>query len=114
MFAVTAVGKPLLASVHLEYAEGSQAREASTGELASFPLLHGATFNLGPTAARELKVWAHRVTPDGHSESLPAHVRVTSGDAAASWFDLKQHDGQVVLPLNQKPCQVVITLSGTT
>jgi hypothetical protein len=112
MFAVTAAGKPLAAGVRLEYASGSRAHEASTGDVTSFPLLRRATFDLGPTGARELKVWAHRVTRDGHSESLAAHVQVANDGAAPNRFDMQQHHGQVLLPLNRQPCQIVITLSG--
>jgi hypothetical protein len=60
--------------------------------------LQYAAIQLPPGDARELEVWAHRVTSDGASEPLPALVEVRDADRT-SRFDLKLSGGQTVLPV---------------
>src|SRR5437762_3344298 len=71
-FAVTAVGRPAEADVRLEYPADEQRCRAAAAEIPAFGALRRATFQLATGPARELKVWAHRVTPGGASEGLPA------------------------------------------
>ena len=40
----------------------------------------GLTATIPATAARELSVWAHRVTSDGSSEGLPGRVTLAGDD----------------------------------
>jgi hypothetical protein len=71
--------------------------------------MRSVTFHLPPTQARELKVWAHTVTADGASQSLPAIVEVQCGNESKQ-FDLKLSDGQIVLPVTDGECGLRITL----
>jgi len=57
-----------------------------------------------------LKVWAHKVTPEGESEGISGSVRVRQGEQTDE-FDLKLSKGQVVLPVAPGACQVDITLA---
>lgn len=109
VFAITANGQPAVAEVELSYADGEQRRHEAVGEVPAFGKLRSATFHLPATQARELKVWAHTVTPDGASESLPALVEVHCGDGTRQ-FDLKLSGGQVVMPLTSGECSLRITL----
>jgi hypothetical protein len=54
-------------------------------------------------------VWAHKITPEGDSEGLPALLEVHCGDEKKD-FDLKLSGGQVVLPLEDQACRLAITL----
>jgi hypothetical protein len=114
-FAVTAAGRPAATDVRLEYVEREQRIRAAGGEIPEFPSLRRIVFD-GPlddsNAARELKVWAHTVTPEHDSRALPAEVDVRLGDESRQ-FDLELSRGQVVLPLTQVSWSVEITLAKT-
>ena len=62
-------------------------------------------------AARELKVWVHRVSPEQESQAIPAQLEVhLNGETHR--YNLELSDGQVVLPLTRAPWRVEITLAG--
>lgn len=109
VFAVTVAGQPTPAEVQLQSSKGEQRCQAASGEVSSFSSLRSATFRLPAAQAKELKVWAHRVTPEGDSEGLPALVEIHSG-SDISRFDLKLSGGQVVLPVTSGECWLRITL----
>jgi hypothetical protein len=110
LFSIMAAGEPLVAAADLEYPEGRQASQAAEGEVPEFASLRSATFHLPETPARELKVWAHRVTPDGDSQALPAVAEVRCGDEIRR-VDLSLSRGQVLLPVPAGACEVRIQLS---
>jgi hypothetical protein len=107
-FRVVSTGQHTHAQVRLAHADGEQVVEAATGEIASFELLTSIQFCLPTTRAKELKVWAHRVTPEGDSESLPALVEVRGGDGVRH-FDLSLLGGQVLIPMTAEAYTVEIT-----
>jgi hypothetical protein len=98
VFRLVTGGKPLSADVQLGFSDGEENYHAASGEIAGLSRLRHATFHLPATSARELKVWAHRVTSDGGSEGLSALVEIPSG-AGTKQFDLRLSGGQVILPL---------------
>ncbi|MFQ5657209.1 MAG: hypothetical protein ACE5G5_06685 [Candidatus Methylomirabilales bacterium] len=106
---ITTGGQPAAAEVRLGYPEGEQLYQTASATVPMLSALRYATFHLPATSARELKVWAHKVTPDGGSESLPAFVEVHCGDETRR-FDLKLSEGQVVLPLTSGACWLRMTL----
>ena len=61
-------------------------------------------------AAGELKVWAHKITPERDSEGIPARVDVHL-DQETRHFDLALSCGQVTLALPGGSCRVEITLA---
>jgi predicted transcriptional regulator len=107
-FAITAGGQPATAEVRLGYADGEQRVRVATAEIPTFSALRYATFQLPATDARELKVWAHQITPEGNSESLPARLVVHCGGEKKE-FDLKLSAGQVVLLLDGSACRLELT-----
>jgi len=109
-FAVTAGGRPATAEVRLGYVDGERRVQAAAGEIAALASLRTVAFQLAAPRAKELKVWAHRVTPEGNSEGLPALLRVHCGGAKKE-FDLRLSGGQVVLPLEDEPCQLELQLA---
>jgi len=112
-FAVTAGGQPVLAEVRLGYPQGEQHYQAASGEVSAPAALCYATCQLPVGQAKELKVWAHKVTPEGESEALPALVDVRCGDKATR-LDLKLSGGQALLPITGEVCQLEITLRRET
>ena len=109
IFTITANGKPAPADVRLRYSDGEQHIHAAAGKIAAHGSLLSATFELPATTARELKVWAHRITPEGDSEALPARLEVRCG-ATTTHRELSSSGGMALLPRNGTPCQVHITL----
>ena len=109
VFAIIANGQPAVAEVEMSYAGREEKQRAAAGEVPAFGDLRSISFHLPVTEARELKVWAHTVTPDGASVSLPAHVHVYCGNNTKQ-FDLRLSGGQIVLPLTVGECALRITL----
>jgi hypothetical protein len=99
-------GQPVSAAVRLEYAHGEQRLHAAAGAIASLARLRGAEFRLPVERVRELKVWAHRVTPEGSSEGLAGVVEVECGGVTRQ-FPL----GPLLLPVAGESCRVWITLA---
>jgi hypothetical protein len=109
-FAITANGQPAVAEVQMNYAAREEKRHEAAGEVPAFGDLQSVTFHLPPTQARELKVWAHAVTPDGASESLPVIAEIRCGDETKR-FDLKLSGGQVVVPITGDACRLQIAFA---
>jgi hypothetical protein len=97
-FSVVAGGQPLPVDVRLQYPQSEQALRTARGKVPDFAHLRAVTFDLPATAAREIKVWAHLVTPVGSSEAMPATLELANGSVHTS-LDLQVSGGQVVLPL---------------
>jgi amino acid permease len=77
-FTVTDCGRAATqAGVELGYVDGERFYQAASGIIPVFGDLCSAKFQF-VTKAQELKVWLHRVTPEGQSENLPALVKVSS------------------------------------
>jgi hypothetical protein len=106
-FSVTEAGHPAVAEVRLEYLGEERRYETASGEIPAFSSLRRATFQT-ERGAGVLKVWAHRITPEGNSEGLAGLLRVRLGNETRQ-FDLKLSGGQVVLPTGA--CQVEITFA---
>ncbi len=109
IFTITAGGQPAPADVRLGYREGEELHQTASGAVPMLSTLRYATFHLPATLARELKVWAHTVTPEGSSEGLPALLEVHCGNETRR-FDLKLSGGEVVLPLTSDACWLRMTL----
>jgi hypothetical protein len=109
LFNITVGGQSVPAAVRLGYPDSEKQHEAATGEVPAFSSLRYAKFQLPAIQARDLKVWAHKITPEGNSEGLPALLEVHRGHEKKD-FDLKLSGGQVVLPLEGQACRLAITL----
>ncbi|MGE5602210.1 MAG: hypothetical protein ACM30E_04125 [Nitrososphaerales archaeon] len=106
-FAVTAFGKPASVAARLLYLTGARECAGSAGDLQDFGSLCEITFDLPAVAARDLKVWAHRVTADGASESLPVVAEVCNGTGVQA-ADLRLTGGQAVLPWSGQASQLTL------
>jgi amino acid permease len=109
-FAITAGGEAATTTVSLDYGTGEEELMATQGSLPRFAQLRQATFHWLAGAAHELKVWVHKVTPEGDSIGLDARVCLQQGeDEGANPVALAR--GQTVLPLAEQAATVTITLS---
>jgi hypothetical protein len=54
---------------------------------------------------QDVKVWAHAITPEGHSEPLTLRMPLMSADRAQS-FDVKEVQGKVVVPVHGVPMEI--------
>jgi hypothetical protein len=111
MFNVTDSGRATGAQVSLYYTRSEDDRHyhAATGAIPIFTSLIAATFQLPATSTRQLKVWAHRITAEGNSESLPARIEVQCGDVTHR-VGAQQSVKQTVLSLDGPTCEVRIML----
>src|SRR5262249_52336908 len=107
-FSIISSGKPAPADVLLNYDDGQRHIATASGEVRAFLSLRSATFQLPATPARELKVWAHAITPEGISESLPVFLTVYDGDERRE-FDLGRSGGQTVIHLAHESCRLEMT-----
>ncbi|MBI1741715.1 hypothetical protein HYR54_01460 [Candidatus Acetothermia bacterium] len=94
----------------LEYPEGKRQVRGAMVDIPSFTKLRSIILPLSNRQARELKVWVHKLTPEGNSESLPAKIEVQCADESKQ-YDLKLTGEHVQLPLGRDPCQVKIILT---
>ncbi|HXH84828.1 MAG TPA: hypothetical protein VNN07_18110 [Candidatus Tectomicrobia bacterium] len=106
--AITSAGQPLTASVRLGRTEGEEVLDTAGIAVPVLAKLRYAVVALPPNGARELKVWAHRVTADARSEPLAALVEIRSG-AGSRRFDLALSGGQVTVPVEDDACEVRLT-----
>ncbi len=113
VFAVTVGGRQTVADVRLGYTNKEHKIKASSGEIPVFSTLRYAMFQFPAADACEIKVWAHRITPEGNSESLPGLLQIQLGSDKKE-FDLKLSAGQVVLPFDGTTCRLMIALPNSS
>jgi amino acid permease len=113
-FSLVAGGHKAPAEVRLVYPDGEERCHAAGGQIARFSLLRQATFQWPELRIRELKVWVHRITPEGDSADLPVALHVQHGGDEIERFDLKSGDGPVIVHLGEKPAPLSIGLEFPT
>ncbi len=109
-FSVVVAGRHRPADVRVERDDGSTELHAASAPL-SLAGLRQVTFTLADHAARELKVWVHRVTPEGDSVGLPASVAVTTGGEAEPMRSLGA-TGTLATEIGLEPVRVAVTFEG--
>jgi hypothetical protein len=71
------------------------------GEVLNFSQLRNVTVQLPALSADQLKVWVHRITPEGVSEGVPAQLGIYSGKAKKQ-INLNNSAGMTTLPLDRE------------
>lgn len=94
---VVSGGEPVPATVRLTDTGGRPQMLGPTGELPQLATLRSVTVNLADAPPRELKAWAHTISPDGVSEGMAARVSIDGDEREA--IDLGQTGGQFVMAL---------------
>jgi amino acid permease len=111
-FALLSAERPVSGEISLEYGGRELRPEASAGAIPDFDSLRCVRFRVRPDRQEptdEVKVWAHRVTPDSESESLPATARVRIGPEIHA-ADLSLARGEAILPSVEPETEIVIAL----
>ncbi len=109
-FNVVVAGRAAVANVSFERDDGST--ELHDGrEPILIAGLRRATFTLADHAARELKVWVHRVTADGESVGLAAAVEVSPEAAGRAPASPAVHGvGMVATEIGLEPTRIAVIL----
>ena len=114
-FAVTANGREAPSHVTLEYGDSVRHLQTAVGEIPAFSSLRHAVFeprfaDSSGVTVREVKIWVHRVTPEGESEAIGGSITVQTGGETKR-FDSELAMGQVSLPLTDTTCRVDIEVT---
>lgn len=107
---VVVAGRAVAADIRLERDDGATELHDATKPLV-FAGLRQATFTIAGQAARELKVWVHRVTPEGESIGLPATVQVgrSGSEGGSAPWDVRGL-GAVATEIGAEPVTIAVTL----
>ncbi len=99
LFTVTDTGQfATHVRVELSYTHSQQVHQTASGSISDFSDLRSVTVHLTETKAQELRIWLHHVTLEGHSENLPALVKMASGKEIRN-LHLDGSGNQFVFPL---------------
>jgi hypothetical protein len=109
VFQVVAAGRPAPAEVTLSYPDAEETTTAAAGDVPLFSRLRAATFAWPRAGATELRVWAHRMTDDGESESLPALLTIHSGGRVTR-VDAKLAGSPIQSSLHGEECRVEVRM----
>jgi amino acid permease len=109
---VVGAGSPVPADIQMLDQDRAAPRLEQIANGAGPAFAAEAVVNVPATRTRELKVWAHEITPDGNSQGLPAIVQVVDG-ATAPASALPLVEGQLLVPFSGGPCQVQLNFSGS-
>ena len=110
-FAITLGGRPAMAEIRLDYAGREHRVRAASGDVSPFSELRYAQFDLPAMQVQELKIWAHRIAPDGNSEALPGLLTLHN-DGVERQFDLRLSGGQVLVPIADGACRLILDFTG--
>jgi len=105
---IASAGQPLAARIRLGRKGLEDELRTATAAIPDLSALCYAVLELPAGPAREVKVWAHRITPEGASEALPVVVEIRCGEDTRR-FDLKLSNGQAVVAVSQEECVVRMT-----
>ncbi|MCB0208699.1 MAG: hypothetical protein KDJ52_05200 [Anaerolineae bacterium] len=109
---ITANGQSMPVEVQLGYDGGEELLQANSGTIRTMTNLRYIQLNLPPTTARELKVLAHTITPDGTAQNWPGHLTIKGSDTRPT-FDAPLANGQVTLPITDETRRIVLNFSET-
>src|SRR6266545_328746 len=97
LFSVTAGGRPVPADILLSYPAQEVDLRATSARIPSFRELQEIRVRVKPLPPiRELKVFVHRVTPDGGSQAVPATVEVREDGQVSRTADIKAGQSLIV------------------
>jgi hypothetical protein len=103
-------GKPLQGSYRLVYADGEHSGQGNEIEIPSFKQLKNIYLTFHSPEAKEMKLWFHRVTPEGISEPISTGVRVKIHDDATA-IQIDPQTGQMIMPLTTRANELEISFN---
>ncbi len=111
---VTGNGKPFPVEAMPVSCSDHQGRDRaaldSKGKISHFASLCSIHFGLTNHRLHDVKIWAHRRTPEGDSEALPVVLKLRQGELN-SQYDLHLTDGKALIRLVDQDCEVEMLLS---
>ena len=102
-------GKPLTGTFRFVYVNGEQSISGTEVEIPAYKQLKNIFIEFSSVSSKEMKVWLHRVTPEGNSEPISAALRIKDGGADAA-VQLDPKTSQVIMPLTSRVSGLEITL----
>ena len=102
-------GRRLSGAFHLVTPQARQSLRGSQVEIPEYQQLSQIEIEFLAHTSREMKLWVHRVTPEGSSEPIPAAVKTLTGDSPAA-DQVHLPSGQMVGPINAGTQGIEISL----
>lgn len=107
--AIVDQGKPRDGTFTFVYANGEQSISGAEVEIPSFKQLKNIFIEFSSKSSKEMKVWLHRVTPEGNSEPIFAALQIKD-DGNGATIRLDSETSQVIMPLTSQINELEITL----
>ena len=108
--ALMAGGRPVSADVRFGYADTAPSRPLTGAEFPILASLRSVSMQLPSVDYREIKVWTHRITAEGDSEPLPAHMTLQCTDGGPR-DDVALRNGVILLPRRTGDCSLTVRLA---
>jgi amino acid permease len=93
-------GKMFVGNFRFLYANGEKSLNGAQVDVPAYKQLKSIYIEFPATSSREVKVWLHRVTPEGNSEPIPATICIKDGDDTE--VQLGSNTSSVLIPLTSK------------
>ena len=103
-------GKPLQGSCRLLYADQELSREGKEIEIPLVKQLKSIYLTFHSPEAKEMKIWLHRVTPEGISEPISAGVQLRKVDQDKP-IQIDLQTTQVIMPLTTRANELKISFN---
>ena len=111
LVAAVAGGEPAIAEMRVTDAGGERTGSGPILALPDAGALGPIRVELPSAGATQLKVWAHAISPEGLSETLPVLATIRDGDATRE-LDIGRSGGQMVVPITSDPVRLELSSSG--
>jgi len=102
-------GRPLAGTFRFVYANEERSANGVEIEIPAYRQLRNIFIEFPPVSSKEMKVWLHRITPDGNSEPISAALCVKDGGTEKA-IQLDSNSNQVIMPLTFQFNGLEITL----
>lgn len=79
-------------------------------QLPDFEQVNSISLQVEPDEARNVKIWAHRLTAEGSSQGLPVSIEITSGNESQR-FDLGETGEKISFPIMGETQQIYFSFS---
>ncbi len=109
ILAIVDAGKPLAGTFKLVYTNEERSMRGSEIEIPAYKQLKNVFIEFSSPSSKEMKVWLHRVTPEGNSEPIPAAMRLKNGGTDTK-IQRDPKTGQVIKSLTDQVNVLEITL----
>lgn len=102
-------GRPLAGTFRLVYADEEKSANGVEIEIPAYRQIKTILIEFAPVSSKEMKVWLHRITPEGKSEPISAALCVKD-DHAEKAIQMDSSSAQVLLPLTSGSNMLEINL----